>query len=343
MQEFKDKEHYIEPGQEWKADFFRPEDADGVVKLFLSVYGKDYPIKAYIDPELLTRENAEGRIISSVARTGKGHIVGHVALFCSAPFGGIRECGAGLVHSSYRKGGVNSQLLKHLFNEAAPKFGVEGVYGEAVCNHVFMQKEVYACRAEFHALEPDLMPSSAYEKEKSASGRVAAIFALRIYRPKPHRIFVPAVYKDALGYLYSGVSDQRELLPAGKKPPAHTSTRIEVSYFGFAQVARFAVWEPGTDFETVLGQEEKKISDQGGVVIQVWLNLSLPWVDGAVHVLRERGYFLGGILPRWFDHDGLLMQKIMKRPDWESIQIHFDRAKRIKDLVYEDWLRASKK
>ncbi|PKN65711.1 MAG: hypothetical protein CVU57_09110 [Deltaproteobacteria bacterium HGW-Deltaproteobacteria-15] len=343
MQESARKEHYMEPGQEWKADFFRPEDADGVVQLFLSVYGKDYPITSYIDPELLTRKNAEGRILSSVARTGEGDIVGHIALFCSAPFGGIRECGAGLVHSSYRKGGVSAQLFKHLFNEAAPKFGVEGVYGEAVCNHVFTQKEVYACHSEFHALEVDLMPGSAYEKEKSAHGRVATLFASRTYQPKSHRVFVPAVYKDALDYLYSGLDDQRELLAAGKETNAHSSTRMDVSYFTFAQVARFAVWEPGTDFETVLGQEEKKILDQGGVVIQVWLNLSLPWVDEAVHVLRERGYFLGGILPRWFDHDGLLMQKIMKPPDWESIQIHSDRARRIRDLVHEDWLRALKK
>jgi hypothetical protein len=331
----------IEPGQEWVVDLFRPDDAQGVVKLFLSVYGKDYPIKAYTDPELLTRENAECRIISSVARTGKGDIVGHVALFCSAPFGGIRECGAGLVHSSYRKGGVNSQLLEHLWEHTAPKFSVECVLGEAVCNHIFMQKEVYSRRSEFHALEVDLMPATAYEKEMSAPGRVASLFASRTYRSKPHQVFVPAVYKDALEYIYAGLDDQREVIVGGKKPPAHYSTRIDVSYFGLSQVARLAVWEIGPDFQPFFGQEEKKILDRGGVVIQVWLNLSLPWVDEAVHLLRQKGYFLGGILPRWFDHDGLLMQKIMKRPDWESMQIHVDRAKRIRDLVYEDWLRVS--
>jgi hypothetical protein len=114
-----------------------------------------------------------------------------------------------------------------------------------------------------------------------------------------------------------------------------------VGYFDYAQVARIAVWEPGDDFEAVFESEEKKVLEKGGLVVQVWLNLSYPWVDEAVHILREKGYFLGGILPRWFDHDGLLMQKIMKRPDWGSLQIHFDRAKRIRDLVYEDWLRVS--
>lgn len=333
----------IEPGQEWEVDFFRPEDAEGVVNLFLSVYGKGYPIKTYIDPELLTQENAAGRTISTIARTAKGDIVGHLALYCSAPYEGIRESGAGLVHSSYRKGGVNSQLLRHEFEEAAPRFGVEAVYGEAVCNHVFMQKTVYTNRFEFHALEADLMPASAYEKEKSAAGRVATLFICRTYRPKPHRVFIPPAYENALSFLYEGLDDRREMSSAGGSPPSTSSTRMEVSYFDFAQVARMAVWEIGPDFEPVFEMKEKGVLDKGAIVLQAWVNLAFPWAAEAVRVLRRKGYFLGGLLPRWFDHDGLLMQKVMKRPDWESMQIHFDRAKRIRDLAYEDWLEASER
>ncbi|RJR38523.1 MAG: hypothetical protein C4576_22175 [Desulfobacteraceae bacterium] len=331
----------IEPGQEWVVDFFRPEDAEGVVRLFLSVYGEEYPIRTYVDPELLAKENASGRTISSVARTNKGDIAGHVALFCSAPFQGIKECGAGLVHSSYRKGGVNSKLLEHLYEISAPRFGVDCVFGEAVCNHVFMQREVYSMKAEFSALEVDLMPATAYEKEKSAPGRVASLFASRTYRPKPHRVFVPAVYKDALEFIYSGLNDRRELLFSGEQAIPLSPTRIDLSYFETAQVSRMAVWEIGPDFRALFDQEEKKVLERGALVLQVWLNLSVPSIESAVHLLRDKGYFLGGIFPRWFDHDALLMQKIMKRPDWESIQVHFDRAKRIRDLVYEEWHRTS--
>ncbi|RJR45426.1 MAG: hypothetical protein C4576_12040 [Desulfobacteraceae bacterium] len=331
----------IDPGQEWVVDFFRPEDAEGVVGLFLSVYGREYPIRTYIDPELLVRENAAGRTVSSVARTKKGDIAGHMALFCSAPFQGIKECGAGLVHSSYRKEGVSSKLLEHVWEISAPRSGVECGFGEAVCNHVFMQREVYSRKAEFSALEVDLMPATAYEKEKSAPGRVASLFASRTYRPKPHQVFVPAVYKNALEYIYSGLDDKRELLISGKKPAPVSSTRIDVSYFGPAQVSRMAVWEIGSDFPYSIGHEEKKVLDQGALVLQVWLNLSVPWIDASVQLLRDKGYFLGGIFPRWFGSDGLLMQKIVKRPEWESIHIHFDRAKRIRDLVYGDWLGVS--
>ena len=70
-------------------DLFRPEDAEGIANLFLSVYGEGYPVKTYLDPEKLREENAAGRVISSVARTEKGDIVGHNALYNSAPYRGV--------------------------------------------------------------------------------------------------------------------------------------------------------------------------------------------------------------------------------------------------------------
>ena len=56
-----------------------------------------------------------------------------------------------------------------------------------------------------------------------------------------------------------------------------------------------------------------------------------------VDCLRRRGYFLGGLLPRWFDSDGLLMQKTAARPGWEDMQIYFERAQKIAALARADW------
>ena len=82
--------------------------------------------------------------------------------------------------------------------------------------------------------------------------------------------------------------------------------------------------------------------EKGILVIQVWLNLACPWVGQAVETLRDRGYFLGGALPRWFDNDGLLMQKILKRPDWDGICLYTDRASEILRFVRADWERSTR-
>jgi len=61
-----------------------------------------------------------------------------------------------------------------------------------------------------------------------------------------------------------------------------------------------------------------------------------------VKILRTKGFFLGGVLPQWFDDDGLLMQKVLFVPDFESMQLYSERASRIRDLVKSDWERTSK-
>jgi len=125
-----EKKYVVEPGQDFEVDLFRPEDAEGVSRLFRTVYGDGYPIQKFLKPELLIEENAAGRTISSVARTPNGDIVGHNALFRSAPYERIFESGAGLVHPSYRGGkGIFTRLGVHGQEVAAKEFDIELIFG----------------------------------------------------------------------------------------------------------------------------------------------------------------------------------------------------------------------
>jgi len=328
----------IEPGQTYEFDLFRPEDAEGVSQLFRTVYGDGYPIKTFIDPKLLIQENASGRTISSVARTPKGDIVGHNALFRSAPYDRIYESGSGAVHPHYRGGkGIFTGLIAHGFDVGPKRFVIETIYGESVCNHVFTQKTMARLSTIEHAIEIDLMPVEAYEKEKSAAGRVAAILGFRTLKPKPHTVYLPAVYEESMRFIYSGLDDDRDFVLSKGEWPSSTKTEIKTQVFDFAQVARLAVHETGADFKSALDEQEKAVREKGVTVLQVWLKLSWPWAGQVVDLLRKKGYFLGGILPRWFDVDGMLMQKVIGKPNWEGIQLYFDRAKRILELIKKDW------
>ncbi len=330
----------IEPGQTYEFDFFRPEDAEGVSQLFRTVYGDSYPIKTFIEPKLLIEENAAGRTISSVARTPKGDIVGHAALFHSAPYGHVCESGAGLVHPSYRGGkGIYTTLGLHAVQAAAKKYDIEQVFGEPVCNHVFAQKGTAKAGWITQAIEVDLMPAEAYDKEKSASGRVTALLDFKTLKPKPHAVHLPAVYEKNMRLIYSGLDDDRDFILSNNEWPSSIKTEIKTQVFDFAKVARLAVHEAGADFESSFDDLEKTVKEKRVIVIQVWLKLGWPWIGRAVEALRRRGYFLGGILPRWFNVDGMLMQKVMGQPNWEGIQLQFERAKKILQIVKEDWQR----
>ena len=56
--------------------------------------------------------------------------------------------------------------------------------------------------------------------------------------------------------------------------------------------------------------------------------------------MREGGYFFGGALPRWFDNDGFLMQKLLCPPNFEGIVLVSDFANELLNVIKADWQRA---
>lgn len=331
----------IEPGQQWTVDAFRPEDAAGVTALFKSVYGEGYPIRIYVEPDLLIAANAEKSVVSTVARTPKGDIVGHTALYNSAPNTDIYESGAALVHAHYRGGnGIFTEMVRHGIETASTDCGMTLAFGEPVCNHPFSQKLGRTLNFHTRAVEVDLMPASAYVKEKSAAGRVSALLSFRTIQPKPQTIYIPQAYETDFDLLYANMDDTRTFRKAEAPLPPATATCLSHQIFDFARVARITVKTVGHDLEAVLTRTETTLSASGIAVVQIWLPLADPTVGAAVDLLRRHGYFIGGVLPRWFDHDAMLMQKLTATPNWEGMVIAFDEDRRLVERVKSDWERA---
>lgn len=47
------------------------------------------------------------------------------------------------------------------------------------------------------------------------------------------------------------------------------------------------------------------------------------------------------MLPRWFDDDGLMLQRVTGKPNWEEIQIDSPRSQRIAAMVRSDWQKVA--
>ncbi|MGC8493368.1 MAG: hypothetical protein ACP5SH_16695 [Syntrophobacteraceae bacterium] len=315
---------------------FRPQDAPGIGQLFHSVYGDKYPVKHFYDPEGLLRVLESGDNYSIVARKENGSIIGHMGLFRSAPFPGLYEAGAGMVLSELRKEGLNQALLHYTYETLSPALGIDEAWGEAVCNHVYMQKTVERFKFIETGLEIDLMPEEAYAREKSSAGRVSSLVAFRCYIPKPHAVYLPTIYEKVLRTIYSRLDDTRTLKASEAKPPAGSASDVSFEIFEFAQVVRVRVTTIGEDFEACFKKLETKLLAGNIKVLQVWVNLACPWVGRAVEILRRKGYFFGALLPRWFGEDGLMMQKIIDPPGWENITLFSDRARELLEIIRND-------
>jgi hypothetical protein len=318
--------------------FFRPEDAEGIAKLFTEIYGDGYPAKIVYQPDQLIKAFENRDNIPIVVRTPDNRVVGYSSLFRAAPNQGVYEKGNGAVAMDFRNAGVMSMIFQYVREMLPGMSDIKAFFGEPVCNHIYIQKAALAnLPFKETALEIDLMPAQAYEKEKSATGRVSTLLMFITVVTKLHTVYVPEMYEEYLGYLYDGFDDARSFSPSRDGLPSSRQTRIETQIFDFAQVARIAVHEAGSDLEKVLVPEEKRILSQNVEVIQVSLKLSWPWIGEAVALLKNNGYFFGGTLSQWFGEDGLLMQKILPPPNWEGIHLFSERAKKILEFVKTDW------
>lgn len=321
-------------------DVFHPEDAQGVAALFQSVYGDGYPIKTVYNPSQLIEAFEKKENMPVVARTSSGRVIAYEALYRSAPNPDVYEAGQGLVALDYRGKGVNSRINDYLMNVLLPGLSIDAVFGEAVCNQIYMQKNWRKFQAIETAIEIDLMPHEAYKAETSAAGRVATVCGFRIYRDGAQTVHLPAPYTNQLEWIYSEIEEERNFKTGNAIVPSGPS-RIDLQVFDSAQAARMTLWEAGADdLETSLSFYETNLRDRGVIVFQIWLNLSWPFVDAVVEVLRRRHYFFGGLLPKWFGTDGLLMQKVTQKPNWEGIHLYTDRAGRILKFIREDWERS---
>jgi hypothetical protein len=321
-------------------DLFRPEDAEGVARLFVEVYGNGYPAKIVYHPEQLITAFENRDNIPIVVRAPENRIVGYSSLFRAAPDRGVYEKGNGAVAPDFRNAGVMGMIFQYVKKVLPGMDDINMFFGEPVCNHIYIQKAAAASLPVVEtALEIDLMPAEAYEKEKSASGRVSTLLMFMTIGPRPHVVHIPDLYGDSFKFIYDGFDDRRSFAQSKDDLPPLQKTRIDTQVFDFAQVGRLAVHEAGSDLERVFLSEEERILGQNVEVIQVWLKLSWPWIGRVAAVLKEKGYFFGGILPQWFGEDGLLMQKILARPNWEGIHLFSERAEKILEFVQADWQR----
>jgi hypothetical protein len=324
----------------YRIEPFHAADAQEVTDLIKEVYGDGFPVETVYDPTKMIAAVDADKLIPFVARDAGNRLVGFTAVYPLAPYRGVREMGTTVTRLQDRNQGVSVLMYEYGLTVVAKQYGIELMYGEAVCNHTFTQRAVVKLKVPVveTALALDLMPAETYEKEQSASGRVSVVCIFGVIARKPHSVYIPAAYREPLRFIYEGIEDHRTLLPSKDSLTAAKKTIVSGQTVGSSGLGRLTITEAGEDFDRVFGQQEEELIKRGNTILQVWLKLASPAVGDVVDRLRKKGYCLGGVLLRWFNEDGLLMQKVIGKPNWEGIHLHSERMKKVMAFVREDWL-----
>lgn len=326
--------------ENWEIDMLRPQDAPGLAELYRAIYGDNYPVKNVYDPENLIMEGQSGKSYRVVARTESGQIVGHTAIYRSVPSNpGLYEGGQTMVRHDYRTSRIAVKLNEYAMENIPARYKIETVWGEPVCNHVFTQRACLQQGCFLTAVEVDLMPGEAYAQAFDGlmpEGRVSALAYFRTLKIKPQIIYLPPVYEQLGTLLYEGFDYGHTFKLGTDSLPQHIATAGDINIYTSAHTARITFDEIGADFVACLDKLEAEAKAGGAVVTQIAFRLTRPWTGVVVNSLRQRGYFIGGCLPRWFDEDGFLMQKIDGEPNFDGMKLYGKRAKQIVELLRKD-------
>ncbi|MFB3905721.1 MAG: hypothetical protein ACE15E_19920 [Acidobacteriota bacterium] len=332
----------VPPGLRIKVDRFRTEDAWGVVECCYSVYGGGYPVDTYYLPDRLIEEHRKRNILGVVAHTLDGQVVGFGALYRSSPpFPGLYEAGQYIVRKEYRNSRaafeINDFVLKRLPIEA----DLEALFAEAVCKHLIIQKAARRAGGFETGIELDLMPAGAYEMEGRGAGRIAGLPVFRVLKDKAHDIHVPEVYRDLVGRCVQEIGLDRSIRPVEEGAAETGDSAFTVRYFEEAAVARLSVSKAGNGAVAAIDEFEATASSKACQVRQIFLNIGTGGAARLLPDLFSRGYFFGGYLPRWFDEDGFLLQKLTEKPNLEAIVLYSDWAKELLEFTLRDRDRVS--
>ncbi len=305
--------------------------------VFKAVYGEDYPVKDVYHPEALWNEVCEGRLKAVLAFDTDGQPAGYASLIKAAPNPRLWESGSLVVGPSYRTTDLALILIRHfLQGPVAQWLDADGLFGEAVCHHYFSQMCSVKSGLTDCAIEIDQLDGSSFKDGSTRTARVSCVVTFLELSSQPLTEYLPAEYAGILRWLAEPFVP-REFAESQKPLPPDAPSRWQEAYHATARTWKLSVWSAGADWpariEELLGEARRR----GVISLQITLDLAWPHVGAAAEALRSRGFFLGGLVPRWFGSDGILMQQVLgQEPNFDGILLYSRRAEELLAFVRAD-------
>jgi hypothetical protein len=298
--------------------------------VFRTAYGDSFPVGYVYQPDALLQEVFQGRLRAALALDGEKRAAGYVSVFKSAPNPKLWEAGNLVVDPAYKHTDVSSLLLAAYSNGTlyAKETG-DGLWSEAVCCHYFTQVANIKSGGADVALELDQLDGPSFIGNRTGSARVSCVLDFLESNAPDSPIYVPAMYAPILKKLLQPLYP-RVALQCSDSLPEAGPTRHEERYYEPVHTWKISVHSIGADWQDFAAGVMAEAKRRGVVSLQIVLNMACPHLDAAVQVLKSHGFFLGGLAPRWFGSDGLLMQQVLgQETEYEHIKLYSATAKEI--------------
>ena len=311
---------------EYHIRYLLPEEAVEISRLAYFAYG--YTYKSYIYyPERIRELNDLGRLVSLVAVSHEGVVLGHSALNFDESDKLTAELGTAFVKSGYRGQGLLKELMQAMIDEAK-KRKLTGFFGLPVTSHFYSQKACVGLAMQPTALFlargfvvrfKDIKPDNQQRESFLYYFRYlhAEQADLPLYLPAHHQVMLEKIY-NSLGVKKNFISGYAVLVEEAK---SIITVQRDISFI----TATIQVIQYGQDVQGELKRLLKELKQEDMKVIILELKLSDPQTSQHVEKFEQMGFIFAGVMPQGTGEDRLCLQYLnCGYIDFEQIKIQGD-------------------
>jgi anti-sigma regulatory factor (Ser/Thr protein kinase)/GNAT superfamily N-acetyltransferase len=334
------------PG-EYEIRLMEPGDAVEIARCIYRTYGYTYPGESIYFPERIVTMNQSGEMISAVAVTEAGQVIGHCAL-SGQPGDRVLEMGQAVVAPAHRGRGVLKGLTDLLMQEARQR-GLTGLFVHAVTIHPFSQR----VSLKYGFRESAILLGYAHRHvqmkafaDEELPQRETVVYGYQALGEEPRRaIFPPVHHRSIIARIYRHLGLERELilpevsLPGaepGQPPSGVPRFDLSTGVVSALGLGLMEVVSYGPGIEQEVKDRLRDLCHEGIAVVY----LKIPVGDPQTAVLCQRfeqwGFFFSGIQPRPDGKDFLCLQYLNgPRIDYDRLQIYSDFGQELVGYIRE--------
>jgi len=318
----------------------KPDDSVDLARCVYRCYGYTYANGDVYFPDRIREFLESGLMISHVALTPDGGIIGHIAIRKESPDARIGERGQAVVDPRYRGHGLLNKLISSSV-ENAKCMGMYGTYSEAVTVHTYSQKAAFSMGARETGILLGFTPATMLFKkiqEGDRQQRQAAVLLYTMVNDEPRReVYPPFHHQAIIRRIYERNNFKRNIINArdvGKSADVPPSSQVDISVQAEASRAFMRITQYGADLEELVRFRLRELCLRRIDCIYIDLPLSHPATPKFCASMEMLGFFFAGIIPEMFDGDILRLQYLNNvEVNLENVQIAFDFGKELLDYV----------
>ncbi len=336
-------------GGEVTVRLMEPGEAVEVSRCIYRAYRYTYLNEDLYFPKRIESRNRDGSMISCVAVTESGEVVGHFALI-PRPNKKTAEIGVAVVRPEYRRRGIMVKMLEFLVDRAMEENrggGFTALYGNALTVHKQSQKTNLKFGFSETALKLGVFPPGAIKPARDhwlqGAGDVITCFKM-LKKAEPYAVYLPARHRDMLLETYAGLGVERDFKGATVETLPETltgepgdalpgETTIELTIKPYHKTATVSIKSYGRDLERRVNAKRIELLRKGFNALYVELNLKDPFTPEAAVILEGIGFFYCGLYPEYSEGDVLMLQRENTTVRYDEIKTVSPLAKKIVDYV----------